>query len=53
MGGSRQPLRNIGMKAANGEFLAFLDDDDMWMDEKLEIQITSMLENNFKFSSTE
>jgi len=52
-GGSRQPLRNIGMKAANGEFLAFLDDDDMWMDEKLEIQITSMLENNFKFSSTE
>ena len=52
-GGSRQPLRNIGAKQATGDFLAFLDDDDMWMKEKLEIQITTMLDKNFIFSSTE
>ena len=31
--------RNIGMKQAGGEILAFLDDDDEWLPEKLEIQL--------------
>ena len=52
-GGSRQPLRNIGSSYATGEYLAFLDDDDIWMKNKLELQIKKMLDKSFLFSSTE
>lgn len=31
--------RNVGMKAASGEFVAFLDSDDMWMPRRLERMI--------------
>ncbi len=31
--------RNIGIKYAKGQFLAFCDDDDIWIDTKLEIQL--------------
>jgi len=31
--------RNIGIKNSNGKFIAFLDDDDEWLPEKLEIQM--------------
>ena len=51
--GSRQALINIGSENSNGKYLAFLDDDDIWLPTKLEIQIKQMIENDYIFSSTE
>lgn len=34
-----QEARNIGVKASTGRWVAFLDDDDEWLPEKLERQI--------------
>ena len=31
--------RNIGLKLAKGELIAFLDADDIWFPEKLQIQV--------------
>ncbi len=32
--------RNLGVQAATGEWIAFLDDDDLWFPEKLAAQLT-------------
>jgi glycosyltransferase involved in cell wall biosynthesis len=37
-------LRNAGVNAGSGEWLAFLDNDDLWIPQKLEIQIQQLLQ---------
>lgn len=45
--------RNKALREAQGEWIAFLDSDDLWMPEKLERQIRFMTQNNYDFSYTE
>jgi len=44
--------RNTALDAATGDYIAFLDSDDMWMPEKLEKQLNFMQENNFAITYT-
>lgn len=45
--------RNVGMNAANGDYIAFLDDDDVWMPGKLEQQINAMKKHNVDMCCTD
>lgn len=44
--------RNTAMEHAEGEYMAFLDSDDIWVPDKLEKQLSFMKENDVAFSST-
>ncbi len=44
--------RNIGIDSATGDFIAFLDSDDQYLESKLELQIKFMLENGLMVSHT-
>lgn len=44
--------RNNGLKIAKGEYIAFVDSDDVWHLDKTEKQINFMIENDCKLSYT-
>ena len=41
--------RNKAISKAKGKYMAFLDSDDIWLPEKLEVQINFMKKNNYSF----
>ena len=43
--------RNVGIDQSHGKFIAFLDDDDVWLPEKLKVQISIMIKDNLEMSS--
>lgn len=43
--------RNQGILASNGEYVAFLDDDDEWLPEKIELQVAA-ISNRVEFIYT-
>ena len=45
--------RNIGISEAEGEFITFLDDDDIYLSEKIEHQLNDMIKHNADFSVTD
>ncbi|WP_414698574.1 glycosyltransferase family 2 protein [Peptacetobacter sp. AB845] len=44
--------RNAGIEMAKGQYVAFVDSDDVWKPEKLEKQLAFMKKNNYAFTFT-
>jgi len=56
-GGGRHGVaaaRNLGARKAAGRWLAFLDSDDLWLPEKLELQLAALHDNpRYRFCHTD
>lgn len=44
--------RNIGLKQIKGEYICFLDSDDLWHPKKIEKQLNFMIKNKLQFTCT-
>ena len=51
--GGAAVARNKALEKAKGRFIAYLDADDLWTNDKLEKQIKFMLDNNYAFTCTD
>lgn len=45
--------RNIGVSSSSGSWVAFLDSDDLWHSQKLEVQLAALKSHNAKFCSSQ
>ncbi len=45
--------RNIGIRVSDGEYITFLDDDDEYLPEKVERQLSFMKDGDFDYSITD
>jgi len=45
--------RDAGIAAADGEYITFLDDDDTYLPDKIELQLKHMIENTSDYSVTD
>jgi glycosyltransferase involved in cell wall biosynthesis len=45
--------RNVGIDASNGEYVTFLDDDDLYLPENLEKQVENMLKTGADYGLTD
>ena len=44
--------RNLGLEKSLGRFVSFIDSDDVWYPNKLDLQINFMLDNDYIISFT-
>src|SRR4051794_15650593 len=51
--GNPSRVRNAALAAARGEFVAFLDSDDLWMPSKLEKQLAATASNGWSYCQYE
>jgi glycosyltransferase involved in cell wall biosynthesis len=47
------PARNKGIECSTGSYITFLDDDDIYLPQKVEVQLRFMLENDLEMSFTD
>ena len=47
------PARNVGIRACTGDYVTFLDDDDIYLPEKIDTQLSFMLEQDLDMSFTD